>query len=48
VHKPSRFGAITAIAVTALVGAACEADGGGESPGEQTPADGGTEDEGLY
>lgn len=47
VRKLTRLGSVAAIATTALLGAACEADDGGQSPGE-APADEANEDDGLY
>lgn len=47
-RKLTRLGSVAAIATTALLGAACEADDGGQSPGQDAPADDANEDDGLY
>jgi hypothetical protein len=48
VRRLTRLGSIAAIATTALLGAACEADDGGPSPGQEEPADDTNDDDGLY
>lgn len=47
-RKLTRLGSVAAIATTALLGAACEADDGGPSPGQEEPADDTNDDDGLY
>lgn len=47
-RRLTRLGSVAAIVTTVLLGAACEADDGGRSPGQESPADGTNEDDGLY